>query len=67
MAQVASTGVFPPYSAKMGKRVAKEIRAEVVDKIQADERVISLAEQYGISTKTIYSWLRHSSGDDFGI
>lgn len=48
----------------MSKRVAKEIRAEIVGKIQAGERVMSLAEQYGISTQTIYGWLRHSSGDD---
>jgi transposase len=48
----------------MGKVVAKEIRAEIVGKVQAGERVPTLAEQYGISTKTIYGWLRQNSGDE---
>lgn len=48
----------------MGKRVVKEIRIEIVGKVQAGERVVDLAEQYGISTKTIYGWLRQSHGDE---
>lgn len=48
----------------MGKVVAKEIRAEIIGKVQAGERVPPLAEQYGISTKTIYGWLRQNSGDE---
>jgi hypothetical protein len=48
----------------MGKVVSKEIRTEIVGKVQAGERVPALAEQYGISTKTIYGWLRQNSGDE---
>jgi len=47
----------------MGRRVSKEIRAEIIHKVQAGERVADLAEQYAVSTKTIYSWLRQDSGE----
>jgi len=47
----------------MGRRVPKEIKDEIVGKVQAGERVADLAEQYGISTKTIYGWLRQSTGE----
>ena len=33
-------------------------------KAKAGERVVALAEQYGISTKTIYGWLSKDSGED---
>jgi len=48
----------------MGKRVAKEIKTEIIAKVQAGERVIELAEQYAVSTKTIYGWLRQDSGEE---
>ena len=47
----------------MGRRIAKEIKEEIISKVQAGERVASLAEQYGISTKTIYGWLRQDTGE----
>ncbi len=47
----------------MSKRVAKEIREEIIHKVEAGERVPDLAEQYAISTKTIYGWLRQDSGE----
>ena len=47
----------------MGRRVSKEIREEIINKVQAGERVPDLAEQYAISTKTIYGWLRQDSGE----
>lgn len=48
----------------MYKRVAKEIQDEILVKARAGERVAVLAEQYGISTKTIYAWLSKDSGED---
>lgn len=48
----------------MHKRIPKEIRDEVIAKARAGERVIALADQYGISTKTIYGWLSKDSGED---
>ena len=47
----------------MGRRVSKEIREEIINKVQAGERVAALAEQYAVSTKTIYGWLRQDSGE----
>ncbi|MCB9005714.1 MAG: transposase [Ardenticatenaceae bacterium] len=47
----------------MGRRVSKEIREEIISKVQAGEKVADLAEQYGVSTKTIYGWLRKDSGE----
>jgi transposase-like protein len=38
--------------------VSKPIKEEILHKVQAGERVAELAEQYGVSTKTIYAWLR---------
>lgn len=47
----------------MGRRISKEIREEIISKVQTGERVADLAEQYGVSTKTIYGWLRQDSGE----
>lgn len=41
--------------------IAPEIKAEVLAKAKSGERVSVLAEQYGISIKTIYTWLRLDS------
>ena len=48
----------------MGRRVSKEIKEEIVGKVQAGGRVADLADQYAISTKTIYGWLRRDTGED---
>jgi len=48
----------------MGRRVAKEIKKEIIVKVQTGEGVADLAEQYAISTKTIYGWLRRDTGED---
>lgn len=47
----------------MAQRVAKEIKAEIITKVQGGELVVELAEQYAVSTKTIYGWLRQDSGE----
>jgi transposase-like protein len=41
----------------MFKRVPQEIKNEVLAKVRAGGSVKDVADQYGISTKTIYSWL----------
>ena len=48
----------------MGRRIAQEIKKEIIAKVQAGERVPDLAEQYAVSTKTIYGWLRQDTGED---
>ena len=42
----------------MHRVISKEIRDEVLAKAKAGEKVIDLANLYGISSKTIYTWLR---------
>jgi len=42
----------------MRHRIAKEIQEEIIGKIQSGERVVDLAAQYAVSSKTIYGWLR---------
>lgn len=39
------------------KHIPKEIKDEVLARIKQGQKVPQLAEQYGISTKTIYNWL----------
>lgn len=48
---------------RMGRRVSKEIREEIINKVQSGERVADLAEQYAVNPKTIYGWLRQDSGE----
>lgn len=47
----------------MAGRVAKEIKEEILVKVRAGERVVELSEQYAVSNKTIYGWLRQDSGE----
>ena len=47
----------------MSHRIAKTIKEEIMRKVQGGERVADLAEQYAVSTKTIYAWLRQDSGE----
>ena len=47
----------------VSRQIAKAIKEEVIGKVRAGERVVDLAEQYAVSTKTIYGWLRQDSGE----
>jgi transposase-like protein len=47
----------------MGHRVSKPIKEEIIRKVQAGARVAELSEQYAVSPKTIYAWLRQDSGE----
>ena len=47
----------------MHKAIASEIKLEVLAKAKAGEKVSALASQYGISDKTIYTWLRMDTGE----
>lgn len=44
----------------MFKPIAKEIKEEILKKIKEGQKVSALASQYGISPKTIYTWLSKS-------
>jgi len=43
---------------KLKNAINKEVREEILAKVKAGEPVASLSEKYGVSTKTIYNWLR---------
>lgn len=43
------------------KIIPAEIKTEVLAKVKSGERVMVLADQYGISDKTIYTWLRQDT------
>lgn len=47
----------------MHRVIAPEIKTEVLAKAKTGEKVSQLASQYGISIKTIYTWLRLDSQD----
>ena len=47
----------------MHRIIPKEIKDEVLIKARLGEKVSALAAQYGISIKTIYTWLRLDSMD----
>ena len=43
----------------MFKPIPKNTKEEILGKIKNGEKVVSLSAQYGISHKTIYTWLRN--------
>ncbi len=51
----------------MSRRIPKEIKEEIISKVQGGERVADLAEQYAVSTKTMYAWLRQDTGEGSGL
>ncbi|MBU1000323.1 transposase [Patescibacteria group bacterium] len=46
------------------KIIPAEIKTEVLAKAKGGEKVSALAAQYGISDKTIYTWLRIDTGEN---
>ena len=38
--------------------IAKEVKEEILEKVKKGEKVVQLAEQYGVSDRTIYAWLK---------
>ena len=46
------------------KSIAKEIKEEILSKIRCGEKVAFLADQYGVSSKSIYTWLSREAGED---
>lgn len=45
------------------KFIPKEIKTEIISKVKSGEKVVELARQYGVSDKSIYTWLRKETGD----
>ena len=40
--------------------IAREVKAEILVKVKAGEKVADLSRQYGISEQSIYSWLKQT-------
>ncbi len=52
----------------MFKAIPKEVREEVLSKVKEGKHsVTKLAEQYGISDKTIYHWIRQIAAPDISL
>ena len=45
------------------KVIPKEVKTEILAKVKLGEKVATLASQYGVSDKSIYTWLHQSTGD----
>lgn len=45
------------------KFIPKEIKNEILARVKSGEKVADLARQYGISDKSIYTWLHKDTGD----
>lgn len=43
------------------KIIPPDVKSEVLAKVKAGERVMVVASQYGISDKTVYTWLRQDT------
>lgn len=46
------------------KMISKEIKNEVLAKARTGEKIATLADQYGISDRTIYMWIRQDTGEE---
>ena len=45
------------------KFIPKEVKTEIIAKVKAGEKVVDLARQYGVSDKSIYTWLHKETGE----
>jgi transposase-like protein len=45
------------------KIIPKEIKTEILAKVKGGEKVVDLANQFGVSDKSIYTWLHQETGD----
>jgi transposase-like protein len=41
--------------------IAKEVKDEILEKIKTGEKVTAVARAYGVSDKTIYTWLQRKA------
>ena len=45
------------------RKIPKEIKTEILAKVKGGEKVVDLANQFGVSDKSIYTWLHQETGD----
>lgn len=46
------------------KTIPKEIKVEILAKVKAGGKVVDLAQQYGVSDKSIYTWLHQDTSEE---
>ena len=51
----------------MFKKVPIQTKEEILAKIKNGAKVLETAEQYGISSKTIYTWLRNQVRPEISV
>lgn len=47
--------------------ISKEVKEEILSKVKAGARVVDVSKDYGVSTKTIYYWLRGKADSETSI
>ncbi len=51
----------------MFKRIPVETRNEILAKVKSGQTVLEVAQQYAVSTKTIYAWLTNETRPEISV
>ncbi len=51
----------------MYRGISKEVKTEILERIKAGDPVSEISEQYGVSAKTIYTWLKKTIEEPVSI
>lgn len=51
----------------MFKRVPRETKTEILEKVKGGMAVVDAATQYAVSDKTIYGWIAHQTKPEISI
>lgn len=51
----------------MFKRIPVETKNEILAKVKGGQTVLEVAQQYAVSTKTIYAWLANETRPEISI
>ena len=51
----------------MFKRIPVETRNEILAKVKSGQTVLEVAQQYAVSTKTIYAWLANETRPEISV
>ena len=47
--------------------IANEVKKEIVEKVKLGEPVLKLAEHYGVSDRSIYTWLKRKASGSISV
>jgi transposase len=47
--------------------ISFEVKNEILEKVKQGEKVLKLAEQYGVSNRTIYGWLKRKAVSNVSV